>query len=61
MIKDLEMERLSWWAPCNHKGLYKWEVKGSKSEKGSVTWEAEIRVMYLKMYEGHEEKNMGGP
>ena len=40
--------RLSGWAQCNHKSLYKREVRGSKSEKGDATPETEVGKMYLE-------------
>ena len=40
--------RLSGWAQCNHKSLYKREVRGSKSVKGDATQETEVGKMCLE-------------
>lgn len=46
------MGRLSWWAPCNHKGPYKKESGRSEAEKRDGTVEAEVGVTALKTEEG---------
>lgn len=37
------MERLSWWARCIHKSLYKTEAGGSESGRDAIRRETEVR------------------
>lgn len=40
------------WVECNHKGAYKRETRGSKSERGDVTMETGVGVVHFE--NGHE-------
>ena len=53
--------RLSGWAQCNHKSLYKREARESKPVKGDATMEAEVGMMCLEEWRmGHKPRNEGG-
>lgn len=55
---DYFLERLSAWAQCNHKGLYKKETRGSKSAKGHMM--TEVRKEIERCYaSGFREEEWG--
>lgn len=46
---------------CNHKSPHKREAGGSEVQKGDMTTEAEVGVMYFEVGKNsHEPRNMGG-
>lgn len=54
VIKDFEMEWLSWIIHCNHRRPYKWEEKRAGVRERDVPTEAEIGVT-----EGQKPRNAG--
>lgn len=59
ILKWQDYSRLFWWVQCGHKGLYKREPRGSKSEKDVMTG-AKVGVVHFEDGErGHKARYTG--